>query len=167
MSETQEQTKPARSRASREQIETQRRARRRRISENDDGLDFNFWIDNSKLDFATFQYRWVNDVNNRVAKLIERDWDPVDESVVGFNTDRHADVTVGDARRVDLRARLMCKYKDWYDDDMARKQKLNDDRMQRVQDAKETLAERGEGARVGLQEADAYKPNVANSGFVR
>lgn len=162
-------TAPTRTRASRAQTDAETRTRRRKFSENDEGVDFNYWVDESKLDRENFAYRFVNDVKNRVEKLIRQDWDVVSEAEMGFETDRHADISVGDGRRVDLRARLMRKPKDWFEEDHARKQRKNDDRMKAVAAANEVLGERGaDGTPIGgLETSAAYKPKMSNSGFAR
>lgn len=157
---------PSRSRPSRAQADGQARQRRRRISENDEGVDYNLWVDEAQLDRENFSYRWVNDIRGRVRKLHAQDWDVVSEEEVGFPTDRHGDIAHGKSE--DLRMKLMKKPKEFYVEDHARKQRSIDERMKAAERG-EPMQERGAGGEDlgGLDPAHAYKPKAANEGLTR
>lgn len=153
---------PSRARPSRDAVTAGERQRRRRFSENDEGVDFNFWVDESKLDRKNFSYRWVNDVRGRVAKLESQDWERVSAEEAGGSVDRHADIE--NSSRAEMRAVLMRKPKDWYDDDHKRKQVANDDRMRSVASNETILKTAAKDANVGeggLDPRHAYTPNAA------
>lgn len=156
----------SRSRPSRDSVEAGARQRRRRTSQDDEGVDYNLWVDESRLDRANYQYRWVNDIRGRVRKLEAQDWDIVSEQEVGFPTDRHGDIAHGKSE--DLRMKLMKKPKDWYVEDHARKQSSIDERMKAAARG-EPMQEKGAGGESlgGLAPEHAYKPKAANEGLTR
>ena len=153
---------PSRVRPSRAQADAQERTRRRRFGEDDEGVDFNLWVDKSALD-PTYQYRWVNDQRGRIKKLEGQDWDLVAEADVNFPTDRHADIAAGKSE--DMRTRLMRKPRDWFNDDHKRKQQRIDDQMAAAARGEQVLQERGQkGENLGgLSAQNAYKPNGTNT----
>jgi hypothetical protein len=150
---------PSRGRQSRDKVEAASRERRYKPSEDAEGVDFNLWVDRSKLD-PDYQYRWVNVTKNRVQRLYNRDWDQVSEEEVGFSTERHADIAPG--AREDTRAVLMRKRKDWFNDDQNAKQKRIDDQMQRAATGQEIITGKGQDEGGGLSPAHAYKPKDTN-----
>lgn len=165
MSDTAEPRAPARARASRAQQDAETRQRRRRFSENDEGVDYNLWVDESKLDRRNFAYRWVNDQRGRIHKLESQDWDLVSQEEMGnCPTDRHGDIAAG--KSDDIRVRLMRKPIDWYNEDQARKQARIDDQMQAAARG-EPMQERGESGDSGggLAPEHAYRPKMANEGL--
>lgn len=102
--------------------EEQRRERRQRDSDNLAGIRRRLLVDESKLDRENFVYRFVNDTGDRVRNLEARDWDIVtdrdDDQEIGAGVGRRA----GAGDNGPMTAVLMRKYKDWYDDDYAKRQ---------------------------------------------
>ena len=152
---------PSRGRQSRAQQDTKRRERRYQPGVDSEGTNFHLWVDQSKLDTETYQYRWVGNVHDRIRRLEHGDWDLVSEEEVGFTTDRSGDVNVS-AGRENVRMRLMRKYKDWFEDDQSAKQKRIDDQMKRAARGEEILQGKGDDAGGGLSAANAYMPNGQN-----
>lgn len=150
---------PTRGRQARAQVNAKERERRYKPSEDAEGVDFNLWVDKSKLD-PDFQYRWVNVTKNRVDRLYNRDWDQVSEQEVGFPVERHADIAPG--ARENTVAVLMRKRKDWFNQDQAEKQQRIDDQMARAARGEEIIAGKGQDEGGGLKAAHAYMPNTAN-----
>ena len=150
---------PSRGRATRAAADATQRERRYRPSENAEGVDYNLWVDTSKLD-PNYKYRWVNDARGRIPKLHGQDWDPVAEADVGFPVDRHADIAAGKSE--DLRVRLMRKPLDWFNEDHQRKQKRIDDQMERAARGDEIIQGKGDDAGAGLNASTAYMPHGAN-----
>jgi len=177
MSDTAEPRAPSRSRPSRAQVDAQARQRRRRFGENDEGVDYNLWVDEARLDRENFAYRWVNDARGRIKKLEAQDWDPVSEEEAGCPTDRHGDIAPGKGE--DLRVRLMRKPLDWFHEDHARKQKRIDNMMTAAANGTPLQAHGapmtdnhgnvtpGEDGAGGLDPRYAYKPKAANEGLSR
>jgi len=82
-------------------------------------------VDESKLDRANFEYRFVNDSPGRVQQMFDEDWDPVNQPVKtdsdGLGTVQGK--VVGTHNGAPLSAILMKKRKDWYDADQKEKQR--------------------------------------------
>lgn len=150
---------PTRGRQARAQSEAKERERRYKPSEDAEGVDFNLWVDKSKLD-PDYQYRWVNVTKNRVERLYNRDWDQVSEQEAGFSVERHADIAPG--AREDTRAVLMRKRKDWFNEDQAEKQRRIDDQMARAARGEEIIAGKGQDEGGGLTASNAYMPRGQN-----
>ena len=159
MSENTPAAAPSRGRQSRAQADAATRERRYKPSEDAEGVDYNLWVDPSKLD-PGYQYRWVNVTKNRVQRLYNRDWDQVSEEEVGFSTERHADIAPG--AREDTRAVLMRKRKDWFNDDQRAKQSRIDDQMKRAATGEEIISGKGQDEGGGLRPEHAYKPKDTN-----
>lgn len=159
MSETTPTAAPSRGRQTRSQADAATRERRYKPSEDAEGVDYNLWVDRSKLD-PDYQYRWVNVTKNRVQRLYNRDWDTVSEQDVGFSTERHADIAPG--AREDTRAVLMRKPKQWFNDDQNAKQQRIDEQMQRAATGKEIISGKGQDEGGGLSPEHAYMPKTKN-----
>lgn len=166
MSETAVPARPAPSRArqTRDEATTEVRQRRRRMGEDDEGAYFNFWVDESKLDRANYAYRFVNDTKNRIQRLYEQDWDIVSEAEAGFSVDRATNLSSG-AKGDELRAVLMRKPIDYFNEDQAAKQRRIDEQMKRAARGDELLQERGASGENlgGLSAANAYRPHGTNA----
>lgn len=161
MSET-ETPAPTRGRRSRAEIDSARRERRYSPDMDGEGTTLHLWVDESKLDRSTFHYRWVADVHDRIRRLERQDWDVVSDEEIGFTTDRSGDVQAT-AGRENVRMRLMRKYKDWFDDDQAMKQKRIEDQMDRAARGEEIIAGKGQDQGGGLTLQNAYRPNSAGA----
>lgn len=153
---------PSRARPSRDAVVQGERQRRRRYSEDDEGVDFNLYVDKQNLD-PSFQYRWVNDQRGRIKKLEGQDWELVSEDEAGVPVDRHGDIA--HSERSEVRVRLMRKPKDWYLEDHSRKQKRNDENMMRAAKG-EPMQEQGADVERGLTQSGSYlgKENSAQYG---
>ncbi len=151
---------PSRGRQSRAKTDTERRERRYQPGTDAEGTNFHLWVDQSKLD-PDKKYRWVSNVHDRIGRLTQGDWDLVSEEEVGFPIDRSGDINPNGGRE-NVRMRLMCKYKDWFDDDQAAKQKRIDDQMSRAARGEEILQGKGDDSGPGLSASTAYMPNGAN-----
>lgn len=96
--------------------ETERRERRKkRGSTVISGLKLH--VDKSELDPA-YEYRWVNDTPGRVQQMTNDDWDKVEG-----RGEQHVGVDSGHS----VKAVLMRKRKDWYEDDQKEKMKPLDE----------------------------------------
>lgn len=96
-------------------------------------------VDEAMLDRNTYEYRFVNDDGGRVAQMSSQDdWDLVQgpsKAVAESGTDLGASVSmvVGkDESGQPMRAYLMRKRKEWYDEDKAEAQALIDRKMQQI-----------------------------------
>lgn len=117
-------------------------------------------VDESKLDRKTYQYRFVNDQDNRVQRLEAQDWDVApeggakpDSNSVGTLSSAHAGLADGKP----YNTVLMRKRKDWFETDQKEKQQ--------PLDAIETAIKRGNPNHSGndLKGAGVYTPGADES----
>lgn len=108
--------------------------RRRRNSESMAGRRQRMSVDLSKLDRENYVYRWVNDDGARIQALTTQDdWDIVqdrDGTIKPEATGLGASVSVvvGKGDNAPLRAVLLRKRKDYYNDDAAEKTRAIDEK---------------------------------------
>lgn len=102
-------------------------AQERRVRRTPIGKRNKFTIENRD---PNYQYRVVNDVEGRVQDLLDLDYEIVLDAKVG---DKRVDEisSLGSAKQISvgggLKAVVMRKRKDWFNDDQAEKQKEIDD----------------------------------------
>ena len=108
--------------------ETKRERRRKRGSTVMPGI--NLAVDESKLDRANYEYRWVNDKGPRMQQMHSDDWDPAPEAAAlqneGEGTVQKKVVGSTDDGKP-YNAVLMRKPKDWYAEDQKEKMKPMED----------------------------------------
>lgn len=88
----------------------------------------------SGVDQRAFQTRWVNDENGRVAAMLAREWERCTEDEMnGLEGSKH----VGMSREGrPMNAVCLKKYRPWYDEDVARKRKINRDIEEQLRQGK-------------------------------
>lgn len=102
-------------------------AQERRVRRTPIGKRNKFTIENRD---PNYQYRVVNDVEGRVQDLLDQDYEIVLDAKVG---DKRVDEisSLGSAKQISvgggLKAVVMRKRKDWFEDDQAAKQKEIDE----------------------------------------
>lgn len=84
-------------------------------------------VDESRLDRANFEYRWVNDRGGRVSQMYQDDWDQVTDRAEVDAAGTVPTTQVGVDAGKPFNAVLMRKRKDWYADDQKEKQKPLDE----------------------------------------
>ena len=107
--------------------------RRRRNSDSLAGIRSRLTV-RQELDTENFAYRWVNDVDNRLHDLtVNDDWEMVENRAgdmkpdgTGVGSEVATPVGTGENGRP-IRAVLLRKKKDWYDDDERAKKRRIDD----------------------------------------
>ena len=73
----------------------------------------------AELDIRNYQYRWCNDELGNIQQLMAREWEPVSEAEMnGLDTARLAGMS-REGRA--MNAKLMKKWKPWFDEDQAAK----------------------------------------------
>lgn len=150
---TNETTKPETKRGKRAVSE---QSRRRRRGDNDTTLGLKLGVQ-FDLD-PNYEYRWINegiDGSRLHAKTIEDDWDTLSKD--GEPSDSEGAVVrraVGESKSGPIYAYLCRKRKDLYDEDMAKRQKINDKLMNEVKEGPSR-----DGSAGGLTAKDnAYVP---------
>jgi len=109
-------TKPLRARTDGPSAElARRRAERKARGVNDHSNDQRLTVAGAELDYQNWQYRWANDELGNLQQLMAREWEPVSETELnGLDTARLAGMSrEGKA----MNAKLMKKWKPWFDED--------------------------------------------------
>jgi hypothetical protein len=137
------------------------RAERRRKPGSEAFAGIKLSVDETKIDRTNYQYRFVNDHDNRVQKLYAQDWDVAPEADAKPDSNGMGSVSSAlggtDNSGKPYNQVLMRKPKDWFEADQREKQKpldAMDEAIRRGRTNEQNVPLRGEGV---------YTPNGGNT----
>lgn len=121
-------------------------------------------VDDKKLDWNTFEYRWAKDYGGRMPQLHGEDWDPAPEhAVIGSSGEGTVGTKIGgtDESGKPYNMVLLRKRKDWFKADQKEKQRPLDEMDEAIRRGTNHLKDNPE-AKDGF-----YTPNGENAVEVR